>query len=220
MRVILLGAPGAGKGTQAALVSERYGIPQISTGDMLRTAVREGTELGLTAKAEMDAGHLVSDDLIIALVIERISRSDCASGFLFDGFPRTLAQADAMDARQLRVDAVVELAVDDDAIVRRMSGRRIHLPSGRSYHLEFNPPRVPGKDDLTGEPLSQRVDDEEETVRHRLDVYREQTAPLIRYYSEQSKSGNEGAIGYFRVDAMSDVDTIAAEIFAHLDALR
>ena len=184
MKLILLGAPGAGKGTQAAFICQKYGIPQISTGDMLRAAVKAGTPLGVQAKAVMDAGQLVSDELIINLVKERIAQPDCAQGFLFDGFPRTIAQAEAMKAAGVKLDYVLEIDVPFDFIIERMRGRRSHPASGRTYHIKFNPPKVPGKDDLTGEPLVQRDDDKEETVKKRLDVYSQQTRPLVDYYSQ------------------------------------
>ena len=193
MRVILLGGPGAGKGTQANYIKGHYSIPQISTGDMLRAAVREGTPLGIEAKKVMDAGGLVSDDIILGLVKERIAQDDCAGGFLFDGFPRTIAQAEALKTQGVAIDAVVEIDVDDEEIIKRMSGRRVHLASGRTYHIVFNPPSVEGKDDVTGEDLIQRDDDQEETVRKRLAVYHEQTAPLIEYYSAWADQGGEGA---------------------------
>lgn len=217
MRVILLGGPGAGKGTQAGFITERYGIPQISTGDMLRAAVSAGTPLGLQAKAVMDAGDLVSDDIILGLVEERLRQDDCADGFLFDGFPRTIAQAQALKDQNVAIDAVVEIAVDDDEIVRRMSGRRVHTASGRTYHVEFNPPKTPGKDDVTGEDLVQRKDDEEETVRNRLAVYHEQTAPLIGFYSDWQQSGDKGAPKYVRIEGVGGVEEIRDEIFAALD---
>ena len=182
MRVILLGAPGAGKGTQAGFITKKFGIPQISTGDMLRAAVKAGTELGLQAKSVMDAGGLVSDDLIINLVKERIAQPDCANGFLFDGFPRTIPQAEAMKEAGVSIDNVVEIAVDDEEIVQRIAGRRVHEASGRVYHVVYNPPKVEGKDDVTGEELVQRMDDTEETVRHRLSVYHSQTKPLVDFY--------------------------------------
>jgi len=190
MRLILLGAPGAGKGTQAAFICQKYGIPQISTGDMLRAAVKAGTPLGLAAKQVMDAGGLVSDDLIIALVKERIAQPDCANGFLFDGFPRTIPQADAMKAAGVKLDLVLEIDVPDAAIIDRMSGRRVHPASGRTYHVHNNPPKVEGKDDVTGEPLTQRPDDAEEIVRKRLATYHEQTEPLVAYYSKWAATGD------------------------------
>lgn len=189
MRIILLGAPGAGKGTQAQFLMNKYGIPQISTGDMLRAAIKEGTALGLAAKQVMDAGQLVSDDLIIGLVKERISKEDCAKGFLLDGFPRTIPQADAMKANGVVVDHVIEFDVPDDVIVERMSGRRVHPASGRVYHVSYNPPKVAGKDDLTGEDLVIREDDKEETVRKRLGIYHEQTEPLVGYYRKEAEEG-------------------------------
>ncbi len=213
MRVILLGGPGAGKGTQASYIVENYSIPQISTGDMLRAAVKAGSELGLQAKSIMEAGDLVPDELIIALVKARIKESDCVNGFLFDGFPRTIPQATAMREADVGIDAVVELAVDDEEIVGRMSGRRCHLESGRTYHVTFNPPAVEGIDDVTGEALVQRADDEEATVRNRLRVYHEQTEPLIDYYFTWSKSGDSSAPEYIKIngiDAMENVrDAIA-----------
>ncbi len=217
MKIILLGGPGAGKGTQSAYIKEKYNIPQISTGDMLRAAVKAGTPLGIEAKKVMDAGGLVSDDIIIGLVKERIQEADCANGFLFDGFPRTLAQADALKAGGIDIDAVVEIAVDDNEIIRRMSGRRVHLASGRTYHVVFNPPKVEGKDDETGEDLIQRDDDQEETVRKRLDVYHSQTAPLINYYSSWSTSGEANAPRYIKVDGIGKVEGVRDEIFAALD---
>ncbi|MBU0911604.1 MAG: adenylate kinase [Gammaproteobacteria bacterium] len=189
MRIILLGAPGAGKGTQAQFLMNKYGIPQISTGDMLRAAIKEGSALGLAAKQVMDAGQLVSDDLIIGLVKERISKEDCAKGFLLDGFPRTIPQADAMKANGVVVDHVIEFDVPDDVIVERMSGRRVHPASGRVYHVSYNPPKVDGKDDLTGEDLVIREDDKEETVRKRLGIYHEQTELLVGYYRKEAEQG-------------------------------
>ena len=216
MRVILLGGPGAGKGTQAGFITERFGIPQISTGDMLRAAVSAGTELGKQAKRVMDAGGLVSDEIIIGLVEDRIAQPDCAAGFLFDGFPRTIPQAEAMREHGVSIEHVVEIAVDDEEIVRRMSGRRVHLASGRTYHVEFNPPRVEGKDDVTGEPLTQREDDLEETVRKRLHVYHEQTEPLVRYYSEWAARGEPGAPRYSRIEGIGSVEQVRDAIFAAL----
>ena len=216
MKIILLGGPGAGKGTQSSYIKEKYGIPQISTGDMLRAAVKAGTPLGIAAKKVMDAGGLVSDDIIIGLVKERIQEADCANGFLFDGFPRTLAQADALKAGGIDIDAVVEIAVDDNEIIRRMSGRRVHLASGRTYHVVFNPPKVEGKDDETGEDLIQRDDDQEETVRKRLDVYHAQTAPLIGYYSTWATSGEDHAPRYIKVNGIGKVDGVRDAIFAGL----
>jgi adenylate kinase len=216
MRLILLGGPGAGKGTQATYIKEKYGIPQISTGDMLRAAVKAGTPLGLEAKKIMDAGGLVSDEIIINLVKERIKEADCANGFLFDGFPRTIPQADAMKAAQIKIDCVVEIAVDDEEIVKRMSGRRAHLASGRTYHVIFNPPKVAGKDDVTGEDLVQRDDDKEETVRHRLKVYHDQTKPLINYYSDWAAKGEAMSPRYVRVEGIGKVDQIRDTIFKAL----
>jgi adenylate kinase len=216
MRVILLGGPGAGKGTQANYIKEKYNIPQISTGDMLRAAVKAGTPLGVEAKKVMDAGGLVSDDIILGLVDERIKDPDCANGYLFDGFPRTLAQADALKDKGIPVDAVVEIDVDDNEIIKRMSGRRVHLASGRTYHVVFNPPKEEGKDDETGEPLIQRDDDKEETVRQRLAVYHEQTEPLIEYYSGWAASGESGAPRYVKIDGIGKVDEIRDAIFAAL----
>ncbi len=217
MRVILLGGPGAGKGTQANYIKERYGIPQISTGDMLRAAVKEGTPLGIEAKKVMDAGGLVSDEIILGLVKERTARDDCAGGFLFDGFPRTIAQAEALKTQGVSIDAVVEIDVDDDEIIKRMSGRRVHLASGRTYHLVFNPPKVEGKDDATGEDLIQRDDDQEETVRKRLTVYHEQTAPLIEYYSGWAEKGDANAPKYHKINGVGSVDSIRDAIFTALD---
>jgi adenylate kinase len=216
MRVILLGGPGAGKGTQANYIKEKYNIPQISTGDMLRAAVKAGTPLGVEAKKVMDAGGLVSDEIILGLVEERTRQPDCENGFLFDGFPRTLAQADALKDKGVPIDCVVEIDVDDDEIIRRMSGRRVHLASGRTYHVVFNPPQEEGKDDETGEALIQREDDQEETVKQRLKVYHEQTEPLIEYYSRWEKSGEAGAPRYARIDGIGKVDEIRDAIFAAL----
>ncbi len=216
MRLILLGAPGAGKGTQATFICQKYGIPQISTGDMLRAAVKAGTPLGIEAKAVMDSGGLVSDGLIINLVKERLSQADCAKGFLFDGFPRTLPQADAMKAAGVNLDYVLEIDVPFDAIIERMSGRRSHTPSGRTYHVKFNPPKVPGKDDVTGEPLIQRDDDKEETVKKRLDVYSAQTRPLVAYYSDWAKSDPAAAPKYRAISGMGSVDDITSRAFAAL----
>ena len=217
MRIILLGGPGAGKGTQAAYITERYGIPQISTGDMLRAHVKSGSELGVAAKKIMDEGGLVSDDIIMGMVKERIQEDDCNNGYLFDGFPRTIPQADALKEGGVDVDAVVEIAVDDDEIIRRMSGRRVHFASGRTYHVVFNPPKEEGKDDATGEPLIQRDDDQEETVRARLGVYHDQTEPLIAYYTEFANSGEANAPAYVRVDGIGGVDEIRDRIFSGLD---
>src|SRR5205823_9893712 len=199
MRLILLGAPGAGKGTQAAFICQKFGIPQISTGDMLRAAVKAGTPLGVAAKKVMDAGGLVSDDIIIGLVKERIAQPDCVNGFLFDGFPRTIPQADAMKSAGVKIDVVLEIDVPDEAIIERMSGRRVHVASGRTYHVKFNPPKVAGRDDVTGEPLIQREDDKEETVTRRLAVYHQQTEPLVAYYREWAASGDKGAPEYRQV---------------------
>ena len=210
MRLILLGAPGAGKGTQAAFICRKYGIPQISTGDMLRAAVKAGTPLGVAAKKVMDAGGLVSDDIIIGLVKERITQPDCAKGFLFDGFPRTIPQADAMKDAGVKLDVVLEIDVPDGAIIERMSGRRAHLPSGRTYHVKFNPPKVEGIDDVSGEPLIQRDDDKEETVKKRLQVYQSQTRPLVDYYSQWAASGSAGAPRYACISGTGTVDEITA----------
>ncbi|HRJ51355.1 MAG TPA: adenylate kinase [Candidatus Thiothrix moscowensis] len=216
MKVILLGGPGAGKGTQAGFIKDKYSIPQISTGDMLRAAVKAGTPLGIEAKKVMDAGGLVSDDIILGLVKERIQEDDCKNGFLFDGFPRTLAQADALKTQGVDIDAVVEIAVDDSEIVRRMSGRRVHVASGRTYHVVFNPPKVEGKDDVTGEDLIQRADDAEETVLKRLEVYHAQTAPLIGYYTDWAASGDTSAPRYIRIEGVGSVESIRDQIFAAL----
>jgi adenylate kinase len=218
MRLILLGAPGAGKGTQATFICQRYGIPQISTGDMLRAAVKAGTPLGLAAKQVMDAGGLVSDDIIIGLVKERIAQPDCAKGFLFDGFPRTIPQADAMKAAGVKLDHVIEIDVPDEAIIERMSGRRSHLPSGRTYHVKFNPPKVAGLDDVTGEPLTQRADDQEDTVRKRLQVYQSQTRPLVDYYSSWAATCDAAAPRYARVVGTGSVDEITGRVLAALGA--
>jgi adenylate kinase len=217
MRVILLGGPGAGKGTQANYIKERYNIPQISTGDMLRAAVKAGTPLGVEAKKVMDAGGLVSDDIILGLVDERIKEADCANGYLFDGFPRTLAQADALKDKGVKIDAVVEIDVDDNEIIKRMSGRRVHVASGRTYHVVFNPPKEEGKDDETGEPLIQRDDDQEDTVRERLSVYHDQTEPLIAYYSSWADAGGDDAPRYIKINGIGKVDEIRDAIFAGLD---
>ncbi|MFT3816181.1 MAG: adenylate kinase [Rubrivivax sp.] len=216
MRLILLGAPGAGKGTQATQICKKYGIPQISTGDMLRAAVKAGTPLGQAAKKVMDSGGLVSDDIIIGLVKERIAQADCAAGFLFDGFPRTIPQADAMKAAGVKLDVVLEIEVPDEAIIERMSGRRAHLPSGRTYHVKFNPPKVEGKDDVTGEPLIQRDDDKEETVRKRLQVYQQQTRPLVDYYAKWAAAGDAQAPRYARISGTGSVDEITQRAFAAL----
>lgn len=209
MRIVLLGAPGAGKGTQAQFIMEEFGIPQISTGDMLRAAIKAGTALGLEAKAVMDAGQLVSDELIIGLVKERISQDDCAKGFLLDGFPRTIPQADAMKEAGVAVDFVLEFAVPDEEIVKRMSGRRVHPGSGRVYHVVYNPPRVAGKDDVTGDDLAIRADDEESTVRKRLGVYHEQTEPLVAYYQQAAANGETR---FYKLDGTQSVDAIRAEL--------
>ena len=218
MRLILLGAPGAGKGTQAAFICKQFGIPQISTGDMLRAAVKAGTPLGLQADAVMKSGALVSDDLIIALVKERIAQADCASGFLFDGFPRTIPQADAMKAAGVKLDYVLEIDVPFEAIIERMSGRRSHPASGRTYHVKFNPPKVDGVDDVTGEPLVQRDDDKEETVKKRLDVYSAQTRPLVDYYSQWAATGDASAPKYRRIEGMGSVDDITRRALAALSS--
>jgi adenylate kinase len=216
MKLILLGAPGAGKGTQATFICQKYGIPQISTGDMLRAAVKAGTPLGVQAKTIMDAGGLVSDDLIINLVKERIVQADCANGFLFDGFPRTIPQADAMKAAGVKLDYVLEIDVPFDAIIDRMSGRRSHPPSGRTYHVKFNPPKVDGVDDVTGEALVQRADDQEETVKKRLDVYSAQTRPLVEYYSTWAKAEPAAAPKYRAISGTGSVEDITARAFAAL----
>jgi adenylate kinase len=209
MRVILLGGPGAGKGTQANYIKDRYGIPQISTGDMLRAHVKAGSDLGVAAKKIMDEGGLVSDDIIMGMVKERISEDDCRNGYLFDGFPRTIPQAEALKAAGVQIDAVVEIDVPDEEIIKRMSGRRVHLASGRTYHVVFNPPKVEGKDDETGEDLIQRDDDQEETVKARLDVYHQQTEPLIEFYSREADNG----LNYVKVDGVGSVDSIRDQIF-------
>jgi len=216
MRGILLGPPGAGKGTQAGFVVEKFGIPQISTGDMLRAAVKAGTPLGLEAKKVMDAGKLVSDDIIVGLVKERLAAPDCAEGFLFDGFPRTIAQADALKSHGIRIDCVMEIDVPDEEIIRRMSGRRVHLASGRTYHVIFNPPKVQGKDDVTGEDLIQRDDDKEKTVRKRLQVYREQTQPLVDYYTKWQAGGDAAAPEYVKVSGLGTVEGVRDRLFAAL----
>ena len=216
MRLILLGPPGAGKGTQANFIKEKFGIPQISTGDMLRAAVKAGTPLGLEAKKVMDAGGLVSDDIIIGLVKDRLQQDDCKSGYMFDGFPRTLPQADAMKDAGVAIDFVLEIDVPDAEIVERMSGRRSHPASGRTYHVKFNPPKVPGKDDVTGEDLIQREDDKEETVRKRLDVYHSQTKPLVEYYSKWAASGDAKAPKVRKISGLGAVDAITANAFAAL----
>ena len=218
MRLILLGAPGAGKGTQASFICQKYGIPQISTGDMLRAAVKAGTPLGLQADQVMKSGGLVSDDLIINLVKERITQPDCANGFLFDGFPRTLPQADAMKAAGVKLDYVLEIDVPFEAIIERMSGRRSHPASGRIYHVKFNPPKVEGKDDITGEPLIQRDDDRQETVKKRLDVYSAQTRPLVAYYSDWAKAQPAAAPKYRAISGIGTVDEITSRVFQALSA--
>ena len=220
MRLILLGAPGAGKGTQAQFICKQFGIPQISTGDMLRAAVKAGTELGIAAKKIMDAGGLVSDDIIIGLVKDRLTQPDCAKGYLFDGFPRTIPQAQAMKDAGVPIDYVLEIDVPFDAIIDRMSGRRVHPASGRTYHIKFNPPKVAGVDDVTGEPLIQRDDDKEETVRKRLQVYNDQTRPLVEYYSSWAEQSNDSdkvkAPAYRKVNGTGSVEDITAAIFAGL----
>ena len=216
MRLILLGPPGAGKGTQATFICKKFGIPQISTGDMLRAAVKAGTDMGLAAKKVMDSGGLVSDDIIIGLVKERIAQPDCVKGFLFDGFPRTIVQADAMKAAGVKLDLVLEIDVPDASIIERMSGRRVHMASGRTYHLKFNPPKVEGKDDVTGEDLIQRADDEEATVRNRLAVYKNQTRPLIEYYAKWGASGDAEAPRYRKIQGTGSVDEITARALAAL----
>jgi len=216
MRLILLGPPGAGKGTQAKFICDAFGIPQISTGDMLRAAVKAGTPLGIAAKKVMDSGALVSDDIIIGLVQERLRQPDCAQGYLFDGFPRTIPQADALKQAQVALDYVLEIAVADDEIIARMSGRRVHQPSGRTYHVKFNPPKVAGKDDVTGEDLIQRDDDQEETVRKRLQVYHAQTKPLVDYYSQWAATGASDAPRYRKVSGVGSVEEITARVMAAL----
>ena len=216
MRMILLGAPGAGKGTQATFICKKYGIPQISTGDMLRAAVKAGTDMGLAAKKVMDSGGLVSDDIIIGLVKERITQADCANGFLFDGFPRTIVQADAMKAAGVKLDLVLEIDVPDEAIIERMSGRRVHLASGRTYHVKFNPPKVEGKDDVTGEDLIQRADDAEATVKNRLSVYQNQTRPLVEYYAAWAARGEADAPRCRKISGTGSVEDITARALAAL----
>ena len=217
MRLILLGPPGAGKGTQANFIKEKFGIPQISTGDMLRAAVKAGTPLGIEAKKVMDAGGLVSDDLIINLVKDRLKEDDCKSGYMFDGFPRTIPQADAMKDAGVPIDFVLEIDVPDSVIVERMSGRRAHLASGRTYHVKYNPPKVEGKDDVTGEDLVQRDDDKEETVKKRLDVYHAQTKPLVKYYSDWAASGDSKAPKVRKISGLGPVESITQAAF---DALK
>jgi len=214
MRIILLGAPGAGKGTQAQFLTKKYNIPQISTGDMLRAAIKAGTEMGKMAKAAMDSGQLVTDEIIIGLVKDRIAEDDCKNGYLLDGFPRTLPQADAVTSAGIAIDAVIEIAVDDSVIVKRMSGRRAHLASGRTYHLEYNPPKVEGKDDETGEELVQRPDDKEDVVLDRLKVYHELTEPLVAYYKNQAKEVS--TLTYITVDGTADISDVETAITAKL----
>ncbi|MFT4172136.1 MAG: adenylate kinase [Rhodocyclaceae bacterium] len=216
MRLILLGPPGAGKGTQAKFIAERFGIPQISTGDMLRAAVKAGTPLGVAAKSIMDAGKLVSDDIIIGLVKERLTEPDCGNGYMFDGFPRTLPQADALRDSNVALDIVLEIDVPDEEIVERMSGRRVHQPSGRTYHVKFNPPKTDGVDDLSGEPLTQREDDKEEVVRKRLEVYHSQTKPLVKYYADWAATGDAAAPRYAKISGLGSVEEITARVFAAL----
>jgi len=216
MKLILLGAPGAGKGTQAAFITEKYGIPQISTGDMLRAAVKAGTPLGLEAKKVMDAGQLVSDEIILGLIKERLKQPDCAKGFLFDGFPRTIPQAEALRTQGVDLDFVLEIDAPDEEIIKRMSGRRVHPASGRTYHVTFNPPKVAGKDDATGEELIQRDDDREETVRKRLDVYHSQTKPLVEFYSKWAAAGNAKAPQYRRIAGVGSLDAIKNALLASL----
>ena len=216
MKLILLGAPGAGKGTQAAFITEKYGIPQISTGDMLRAAVKAGTPLGLEAKKVMDAGQLVSDEIILGLIKERLQQPDCAKGFLFDGFPRTIPQAEALRTQGVDLDLVLEIDVPDEEIIKRMSGRRVHTASGRTYHVVFNPPKVAGKDDATGEDLIQREDDKEETVRKRLDVYHSQTKPLVEFYSKWAATGDARAPKYRKVNGVGPLDSIREAVLAAL----
>lgn len=218
MRLILLGPPGAGKGTQAAFITEKFGIPQISTGDMLRAAVKAQTPLGLEAKKVMDAGGLVSDDLIIGLVRDRLQQPDCQNGYLFDGFPRTIPQADALKDAKIPLDYVLEIDVPEENIIERMSGRRVHLASGRTYHTSFNPPKTADIDDISGEPLVQREDDKVATVRHRLSVYREQTRPLVDYYSQWAESGQAEAPRYRKLSGLGSLEEIKARIFQALQA--
>lgn len=220
MRLILLGPPGAGKGTQAAFITGAFGIPQISTGDMLRAAVKAQTPLGLEAKKIMDSGGLVSDDIIIGLVRDRLAQPDCKSGYLFDGFPRTIPQADALKSARIALDCVIEIAVPEEQIIERMSGRRVHVASGRTYHIKFNPPKRDGLDDETGEPLVQRNDDREATVRHRLSVYREQTRPLVDYYAGWAATGDARAPQYAKISGVGSVDEIRERILGILRACQ
>lgn len=220
MRLILLGGPGAGKGTQSTFIIERYKIPQVSTGDMLRAEIEKESDIGKEAKRLMDDGNLVPDEMIIDLVDQRLALPDCQGGYLLDGFPRTISQADALKNREIYIDAVVELAVDDEEIVKRMSGRRAHLSSGRTYHIDYNPPKREGLDDITDEPLVQRTDDKEDVVRNRLSIYHDQTEPLINYYSSWAKAGTTGAPTYKKIDGIGDVSDVRDEIFATLDAIR
>ena len=215
MRIILLGPPGAGKGTQASMISKKFDIPQISTGDMLRSAIHEGTELGKSAKKIMDNGGLVSDELILNLVQARINQNDCKKGYLFDGFPRTIVQADGISKSKISIDYVIEIKVKDGEIIKRMSGRRVHLQSGRTYHIDFNPPKVEGKDDETGEELIQRDDDQENTVRKRLDVYRRETSPLVDYYKTLSNKDNS-EVNYLSIDGMKEVKDVTKDIFTKI----
>ncbi len=215
MKLIFLGPPGAGKGTQAQFICEKYSIPQISTGDMLRAAVKEGTPLGIEAKKIMDQGGLVSDDIIMGIIKERLAQDDCKGGYLFDGFPRTIGQAEAMISEGIEIEAVVELKVDDEVIVERMAGRRSHLPSGRTYHIKYNPPKVEGVDDITGEPLVQRDDDKEDTVRNRLGVYHDQTKPLVDFYSSKAEAGN---VKYVAIEGTGELAEITKNIISALDA--
>ncbi len=216
MRIILLGPPGAGKGTQAAFITKRFGIPQVSTGDMLRAAVKAGTPLGLEAKKVMDSGGLVSDDIIINLVKERLTQPDCASGYLFDGFPRTIPQAQAMKDAGVKLDAVMEIAVPDADIIDRMSGRRVHVASGRTYHVKFNPPKTEGQDDVTGEPLIQRDDDQESTVKKRLEIYHSQTKPLVDFYQKWAASGDSAAPRVLTIEGVGSVETITQRLLQGL----
>ena len=213
MRIILLGSPGSGKGTQAQFITEKYAIPQISTGDMLRAAVRAGTELGIAARKIMDEGGLVSDDIILGLIKERIAEADCTNGFLLDGFPRTIAQAEGLQDMGVKIDNVIEIVVADDEIIKRMSGRRVHLESGRTYHIEFNPPKIVGKDDVSGESLIQRDDDTEQTVKKRLDIYHQQTKPLVGFYQSQAE---QGEVKFSSIAGVGDVSEITAKVFSEL----